>query len=85
MNSFTNLQTINNELYRFCFSEIVLADSSKYYVAVKQEDQLVTAFEMKRDTYRGCWVVCLPAPKWIIDEGATLAKMIDDQQSKFAD
>jgi len=82
MANFSCLQTINNELYRFCFSEIVRLDSSKFYVAVKQDDKLVTAFEMKKDSYLNCWLICQPAPQWIIQEGATLGKIIEEQLVK---
>lgn len=82
MANFSSLQTINNELYCFCFSEVARLDSSKFYVAVKQDDKLVTAFEMKKDSYLNFWVVCQPAPQWIIQEGATLAKIIEDQLVK---
>jgi hypothetical protein len=82
MANFSCVQTINNELYCFCFSEVARLDSSKFYVAVKQNDTLVTAFEMKKDSYHNCWIVCQPAPQWILQEGATLAKLIEEELVK---
>ncbi len=82
MNSFSCLQTINNEQYSFCFSAIARVDCPKYYVAVKQGDTLITAFEMKQDSYYKTWVVCQPAPDWIAAEGAALAQMIEKATAK---
>jgi hypothetical protein len=82
MTSFSSLQTIKGELFRFCFSEIARMDSSKYYVAVRQDNQLVTAFEMKRDRYRNQWVVCQPAPEWITQAGATFATLLEEVTTK---
>ena len=84
MTTFSSLHSINNELFRFCFSEIMRMDSPKYYVAVKQDNQLVTAFEMKKDTYYNQWVICQPAPEWIVTEGAVLSQMIEEAISKKA-
>lgn len=82
MTTFSSLHTINNELFRFCFSEIMRIDSPKYYVAVKQDNEMVTAFEMKKDSYYNQWVICQPAPEWIVTEGAALSQMIEDAITK---
>lgn len=82
MSTFSSLHSINNELFRFCFSEIMRMDSPKYYVAVKQDNQLVTAFEMKKDSYYNHWVICQPAPEWIVAERALLSQMIEEAINK---
>lgn len=84
MSRFSSLRTINNELYRFYFSEVARLESSKYYVEVKHERVVVAAFEMKKDPYRNQWVVCQPAPAWIIQEGPTVAQIIEAALNKKA-
>jgi len=76
------MQTIRGEQYCVCFSEIARVDSSKYYVTVRQDDQLVTAFEMKRDHYHNQWVVCQPAPDWILQQGTTFASLIEEASAQ---
>jgi hypothetical protein len=82
MTNFSRSFTIDDEMFRICFSKIARMDTPKYYVAVKQDNQLVTAFEMKKHQYRNQWVVCQPAPDWITLQEISLGSMIEEATHK---
>lgn len=75
MANFSNTLVIDNQQYSFSFSEIKRIDSSKYYVSVIGS-KAVLAFEMKMGVFNDNWVVCHPAPKWILDKEATFSTWI---------
>lgn len=77
MVNFSNTIVIDNQQYLFSFSEIKRIDSSKYYVSVKGSSKPeVVAFEMKKGVYNDNWVVCQPAPEWILSKEATFSNWI---------
>lgn len=77
MPNFSNTLVINDQQYSFSFSEIKRMDSSKYYVAVKGSSKPLVAFEMKKGVFNDNWVVCHPAPEWILNKEATFSNWIN--------
>ena len=76
MTKFSHTLVINDQQYSFSFSEIKRIDSSKYYVTVKGRSESMLAFEMKKGLFNDNWVVCQPAPEWILGKEATLSNWI---------
>lgn len=82
MANFSNTLVIDNQQYSFSFSEIKRIDSSKYYVSVIGSKS-VLAFEMKKSIFNDNWVVCHPAPEWILDKEATFSTWIKQNVAHY--
>ena len=84
MTTFSHSLWINEQLFLFSFSEVQRLDSSKFYVAVKDSRQPVLAFEMKKEVHKDNWVVCQPAPEWIVGKEVTFSNWINQTRVKAA-
>ena len=76
MTIFSHMLVIGDQRFLFSFSEVKRIDSSKFYVSVKDNNQYVVAFEMKKELYKDSWVVCQPAPDWILQKEAIFSNWI---------
>ena len=76
MTTFAHTLVIGDQAFLFSFSEVKRIDSSKFYVSVKGNSQSVVAFEMKKELYKDNWIVCQPAPDWILQKEAILSNWI---------
>jgi len=76
MTFFSHMLVIGNQSFLFSFSEVQRINSSKFYVSVKANNQSVAAFEMKKEQHRDNWIVCQPAPDWILQEEAIFSNWI---------
>ena len=77
MTIFSHTLVIGDQSFLFSFSEVRRIDSSKFYVSVKDNNQSVVAFEMKKELYKDNWVVCQPAPDWIRQKEAIFSNWIN--------
>jgi hypothetical protein len=81
MINFSNTLVINDQPYAFSFSEVKRINSSKYYVSVKGRNESVLAFEMKMALYNDNWVVCQPAPEWVLKKEAVFSNWIKQNRA----